>query len=162
MHYRLGLPRSLAAMRSSRPGAAGLVWTLVAGDRGGAAWMVTLPAGMACSRLKINRPSTSPQPEHMKVWCSKPDTAIVSSSTTFIKCISAPHAIQRIARTHDPLRPTECPSSPDCRRPALKISDRVPTPLGVVAHRLAQPPARGEHPEQDRSTRRPAHATLGE
>src|SRR5712691_5971622 len=162
MHHRLGLPRSLAAMRSSRLGAAGLVWTVAAVESGGAACKVTLPAGMACSRLKINRPSTSPQPEHMKVWCSKPDTAIVSSSTTFIKSISAPHAIQRITRTHDHLRPTECPLSADCRRPALKISDRAPTPLGVVAHRLAQPAARGEHLEQDRSTRRSAHATLGE
>src|SRR5712691_8546494 len=31
----------------------------------------------------------------MKVWCSKPGTAMVSSWTTFIKIISAPHAIQQ-------------------------------------------------------------------
>jgi hypothetical protein len=37
----------------------------------------------------------------MKVWCSKPGTAIVSSWTTFIKIISAPQAIQRIARLTD-------------------------------------------------------------
>jgi len=40
---------------------------VIAGDSGGAAWMVTLPSGVDCSRLKISRPSTSPQPEHMKV-----------------------------------------------------------------------------------------------
>ena len=47
-----------------------------------------------------NRRSTSEHPEHMYVWCSKPGTGIVLSSTTFIRIISAPRAIQRIASTH--------------------------------------------------------------
>ena len=37
--------------------------------------------------------------EQTKVRCSNPVTAMVLSSTTFVRIISAPHAIQRIART---------------------------------------------------------------
>ena len=48
------------------------------------------------SLVKISRRSTSSQAEHVKVWCSKPWTGMVSSWTTCIKCISAPHARQRI------------------------------------------------------------------
>ena len=47
--------------------------------------------------VNTKRRSTSWHSEHMKVWCSKPGTAIVSSWTTFVRIISAPHAIQRIA-----------------------------------------------------------------
>jgi hypothetical protein len=50
--------------------------------------------------VNIRRRSTSWHAEHMKEWCSKPGTGMVSSRTTLIKIISAPHAIQRIACTH--------------------------------------------------------------
>jgi hypothetical protein len=51
------------------------------------------------SLVKTKRRSISWHSEHMKEWCSKPGTSMVSSGTTFIRIISPPHAIQRIART---------------------------------------------------------------
>src|SRR6516165_5367225 len=61
-----------------------------------------------CS-VNITRSSTSWHSAHVKVWCSKPVTSIVSSGTTFVRIISAPHTKQRIART---------PITIACRPPA--------------------------------------------
>ena len=56
---------------------------------------VSVPGSPECL-LKARRLSMSQHFEHMKVRRSKPDTAMVWSSMTFIKTISPPHAIQRI------------------------------------------------------------------
>ncbi len=76
-------------------------WAVEAGAIGGA--VCTGIGSVSLSRpclVKTRRRSTSWHAEHMKVWCSKPGIAMVSSWTTFIKIISTPHAIQCIARTH--------------------------------------------------------------
>ena len=49
--------------------------------------------------VKATRRAVMWHPEQIKVWCSKPRIATVCSGTTFIKIISAPHAVQCIART---------------------------------------------------------------
>jgi len=50
-------------------------------------------------RMKSTRCSVTWHAEQMKLWCSKPRTAIVLSGTTFVRIKSAPHAVQRIATT---------------------------------------------------------------
>jgi hypothetical protein len=50
-------------------------------------------------RVKTSRRSVTWHSEQMKVWCSKPRTAIVLSGTTCVRINSAPHAVQRIVRT---------------------------------------------------------------
>jgi hypothetical protein len=47
--------------------------------------------------MNTRRRSTSWQLEHLKLWRSNPRRAMASSRTTFVKIISAPQTIQRIA-----------------------------------------------------------------
>ena len=49
--------------------------------------------------VKATRRAVMWHPKQIKVWCSKPRIATVCSGTTFINIISAPHAVQCIART---------------------------------------------------------------
>jgi hypothetical protein len=91
-------PRRFAATRLKMPGAAMRPsWTGNAGEMSGAVCTGTGSLVRCPTCSKTSRRSISPQAEHMKVWCSKPGTGMVSSWTTFIKFISAPHAKQRIA-----------------------------------------------------------------
>jgi hypothetical protein len=77
-------------------------WASEAGAIDGAACTGIGSVSLSRPRLvKTKRRSTSWHAEHMKVWCSKPGTAMVSSLTTFIKIISASQARHRIAR-HPP------------------------------------------------------------
>src|SRR5262245_22639857 len=53
--------------------------------------------GSVCSRVNTNRRSMLPHSKHSRVWCSKPGTGMVSSSTTWVRYISAAHTKHRIA-----------------------------------------------------------------
>jgi hypothetical protein len=59
--------------------------------------------GLSVSRpplMNATRCSVTWHAEQMNVWCSTPRAATVSSGTTFVRINSAPHAAQRITRTH--------------------------------------------------------------
>jgi hypothetical protein len=95
------LPRSFAANRLKRPVCASCAVESGTIGRAACAGIGALSLSRLCL-MKTRCQLTSWHSEHLKVWCSLPRTIMVSSLSTFINIIPAPHAIQRIARTRSP------------------------------------------------------------
>jgi len=86
--------------------------------------------GCVFSRVNTSRRSMSPHSKHSSVWCSKLETNMVSSCTTCVTYISAPHIKHRIATA--PFQRGMCRTHPSC----ISFEDV----LARVASRQADPP----------------------
>ena len=92
-------PHNFMITRFTTPKAVARSFSSVEGGETGAAECIETGSMSAGSTrlVKTSRRSISPHTEHTKVWCSKPEIGIVSSTATCSKRISAPHDKHRIA-----------------------------------------------------------------